>query len=373
MAKEAYLRKVQQMKAQNMIPGLPPNLTPEQQKSIMLQQYLQKSSGVVPMMMPPSPMAPGMSPVSMPSLLPPKHPGEFAKKAEDSEDKKSSIKDLTDVTRLAGVDVKLENARILGDQEDDTKYQSEATEPTLLNAGLMKKRMLESAGKANLGIAEDVYSYVALATQEHLREILQHLVSVSQQRQDTSKDELPIKVTSDVKRQLRGIEMREREEDKKRRLAGNERDDAAKRSRLLPTSEEEMQRNNTAALQAAGNVRVAAKTSLLTPPVFTHQHLQQLQQLQQLQDKGTKLDPAQLQKYQYLRAGLSKLHHYQQQQALLKTKGVAEGSGVVAAVPQVTEPAQRKIVLEDVLFSQKFSRCRTVLWRGKQKTAKWLL
>lgn len=71
---------------------------------------------------------------------------------------------------------------------------------------------------------ENLLEFVSLATQDHLRTILEFLIKTSKQRVEMQKDDLiPTIITSDVKKKLNAIEKREREERTKKENEEQER------------------------------------------------------------------------------------------------------------------------------------------------------
>eukprot|EP00026_Physarum_polycephalum_P003680 Phypoly_transcript_03693.p1 GENE.Phypoly_transcript_03693~~Phypoly_transcript_03693.p1 ORF type:complete len:746 (-),score=175.11 Phypoly_transcript_03693:42-2279(-) len=204
----------------------------------------------------------------------------------DSE--KPSIKDLNDVTKIAGVDIRAEEEHSLSDlPEDQNQHGVKEVEPVLLNVNPLKKKIGGIAVQQGMkSIHEGVYEYINIAVSEHLRTILASLVRVSDHRLEVHKDELPFTVTSEPRKILAAIEKKERDERarkeaeekerlikeakqqenalKKKQAAGDDKVNQAQREKLskLRLEEEERQRTsaaNVTALQAIGDIRSKPK------------------------------------------------------------------------------------------------------------------
>ncbi|KAL6044393.1 Transcription initiation factor TFIID subunit 4 [Balamuthia mandrillaris] len=224
-------------------------------------------------------------------------------------------------------------------------------------------------------IHKEVYDHLTCAVEERLRNIIEQLAIISQQRQDTLKDDFKITITSDPRRQLQLIEKREREEqeqrdaeEKERQLKGLKDDSSKKGDRETQArrhEEEERIRTrhaNITALQAIGDIgrprtrptastTTSATTSHLSssqpqqqnqpPPsspssqqsqqpqiTFTKEHLRKLQQLQQAKQAGT-LTPEMAQEFERLALMFRRMTEQVQRQKASAKAAAAGGSGVV--------------------------------------------
>jgi hypothetical protein len=270
--------------------------------------------------------------------------------SDENSIKKESIKDLTDVTKLAGIDIKKESSKyLIGDEEteDEMKYETEDTDPNFLILQTLKKKMFSIATVKGLKqINEDVYNYASFAVQEYLRNIIQNILKVSEQRLELHKSNiLQTTPSQNTKSQLKLVEEREL----KRRKTSETESIATK---LKSTTE---LTNNLGTNTTTNNIDALQETNIVnnpseqqTPfsnvqPLFTQQNLQQLQQLQQMQQQGKPLTPQEQKYYNSLRMQLQKLHTYQQEQAKRKSK----------PDPEVIRHKDKSITFKDILFCDK--------------------
>eukprot|EP01119_Soliformovum_irregulare_P007969 TRINITY_DN2063_c0_g1_i6.p1 TRINITY_DN2063_c0_g1~~TRINITY_DN2063_c0_g1_i6.p1 ORF type:complete len:490 (+),score=157.25 TRINITY_DN2063_c0_g1_i6:54-1523(+) len=137
-------------------------------------------------------------------------------KEEDNEKRiAASFKDVTDVTRLAGLDIKQEASSIL---QEVTESKEAVEEPAFLTMSLLKKKMTEMATRAGLkSVQEEAIQFTTIAVQEYMRTIIEALSQISSQRADLHKHELPIRIVQDPKHLLRQHHIKKAEEDKKRK------------------------------------------------------------------------------------------------------------------------------------------------------------
>ncbi|KAI9496379.1 transcription initiation factor TFIID component TAF4 family-domain-containing protein [Zychaea mexicana] len=143
---------------------------------------------------------------------------------------------LTDVMGYAGVDLREEEQHFMKDGEmtggvlPDGVDRSKTQE--FMNPELLKERVLELAKPFALGkLDSDFVSYLALATQERLRGLVEHMVVASKHRTMSQHVSAPppvdenghplykVIVQQDTKKQLLAIERAEREEEQKRKEA----------------------------------------------------------------------------------------------------------------------------------------------------------
>ena len=106
-------------------------------------------------------------------------------------------------------------------------------------------------------VSEELYEFLALATQNRLKDVVDQLGNISKQRLDFYKDEMKIEITSDPRKQLKLIEKREKEEkerrdaeEKERALKDKKMDPEKKKSDQARLEEEEKIRTRTANLTA---------------------------------------------------------------------------------------------------------------------------
>uniref|UniRef100_A0A663MGF6 TATA-box binding protein associated factor 4b n=1 Tax=Athene cunicularia TaxID=194338 RepID=A0A663MGF6_ATHCN len=116
--------------------------------------------------------------------------------------------DINDVTSMAGVNLKEENACILATNSEliGTVIRSCADEP-FLSSEVLQKRIL-NIGKRHdiMELNSDVVNLISHATQERLRGLLEKLTVIAQHRVSTHKGSDRYIVSSDTKAQLRFLE-----------------------------------------------------------------------------------------------------------------------------------------------------------------------
>ncbi|NXL32424.1 TAF4B factor, partial [Glaucidium brasilianum] len=116
--------------------------------------------------------------------------------------------DINDVTSMAGVNLKEENACILATNSEliGTVIRSCADEPFLSSEVLQKKIL--NIGKRHdiMELNSDVVNLISHATQERLRGLLEKLTVIAQHRVSTHKGSDSYIVSSDTKAQLRFLE-----------------------------------------------------------------------------------------------------------------------------------------------------------------------
>jgi hypothetical protein len=126
---------------------------------------------------------------------------------EDGEDSKS-FTDLSDAVKVAGVDVGKE-VLLNGEFLVGKAYESETEEPSFLNLSTLRRRVGTKAVRNGLkDVNKDVYQYISYAAQKHLRDIIERLVKASKMRDDTQKQEFPIVITSDFRKQIHSLDTR---------------------------------------------------------------------------------------------------------------------------------------------------------------------
>ncbi|XP_068252804.1 transcription initiation factor TFIID subunit 4B [Nyctibius grandis] len=116
--------------------------------------------------------------------------------------------DINDVTSMAGVNLKEENACILATNAEliGTVIRSCADEPFLSSEALQKKIL--NIGKRHdiMELNSDVVNLISHATQERLRGLLEKLTVIAQHRVSTHKGSDRYIVSSDTRAQLRFLE-----------------------------------------------------------------------------------------------------------------------------------------------------------------------
>mmetsp|Transcript_2222 Transcript_2222/g.3370 ORF Transcript_2222/g.3370 Transcript_2222/m.3370 type:complete len:864 (+) Transcript_2222:1902-4493(+) len=249
---------------------------------------------------PPLPGQP-VAPVAPDKTRGPGRPGGQKQKKDNEDDKKFDLKDVVDVNRMAGVNLEEERDVFMGSTEADVSgegghapYQPEAA---FLNPPVLRTRLKNIATKHGIKEVEmEALQLVSYAVQDRLRTLLDKLIQASKMRVDSSKDSMPHVTTSDVKRKLRMIEAREREEkerkdrEEKARLLSEEkadgtpgasaekpkgggkkdaaRDKERKEKLLKAKSEEEDRMRFTAANSAALSALAGVKIKKRAPPSF---------------------------------------------------------------------------------------------------------
>ncbi|KAL6073581.1 Transcription initiation factor TFIID subunit 4 [Balamuthia mandrillaris] len=310
-----------------------------------------------------------------------KKTGAESKKADA--DQPTSLKQLNDVTQFAGVNLKEESLRFMrGEGKDsgmDLVWPEEDPRGPFLQREALRRKVVEIASIHQMKqIHKEVYDHLTCAVEERLRNIIEQLAIISQQRQDTLKDDFKITITSDPRRQLQLIEKREREEQEQRDAEEKEKlkglkDDSSKKGGDRETQarrheEEERIRTrhaNITALQAIGDIgrpRTRPTASTTTPATtshlpssqpqqqnqppppsspssqqqqsqqpqitFTKEHLRKLQQLQQAKQAGT-LTPEMAQEFERLALMFRRMTEQVQRQKASAKAAAAGGSGVV--------------------------------------------
>lgn len=273
------------------------------------------------------------------------------KKAEPLDDK-FNVKDITDVTRMAGFNLKEETASLLPTYStaggEERAHAPDEVQSPFINKGALHKKVTEIAAKHGIKkVSEELYEFLALAAQNRLRDVVDELGNISKQRLDFYKDEMKIEITSDPRKQLKLIEKREKEEkerrdaeEKERALKDKKMDPEKKKSDQARLEEEEKIRTRTAnltALQAIGDVRPRRAMQGGTPtapggaaggagrggapglglppdlraPLFNKQMLDQLTALQKLK-AASQLTPQQAQQLEQLLNQLRRMQQFKQ-------------------------------------------------------------
>mmetsp|Transcript_2516 Transcript_2516/g.3330 ORF Transcript_2516/g.3330 Transcript_2516/m.3330 type:complete len:699 (+) Transcript_2516:102-2198(+) len=303
---------------------------------------------------------PGPTPQLQPGATPQK-PKKDEGELEKIADPKAALKDGTDVTRMAGLDLKKE-LRLMTEDDSQDDPMDKDTDSAFINMSLLKKKISEIAQRRSLTVNEEALQFTSLALQEHLRNILEKLVKASQHRVEAQKDTFPVRVLSDPRKQLRILEQKQREEEQRRRqteleAAKSDEKNSASAAALQaiadkfkpklppgattpmtttpgaqpsPTPGAPQPMTRTAVLgqpvapgqpaqpQPTQGTQLGMAALQSGPPNFTHQHLHQLQQLQSLQQQGKQLQPNQQKLLVYLRQQLHRLHEYQKLQGAFK-------------------------------------------------------
>eukprot|EP01097_Dermamoeba_algensis_P008140 TRINITY_DN5288_c0_g1_i1.p1 TRINITY_DN5288_c0_g1~~TRINITY_DN5288_c0_g1_i1.p1 ORF type:complete len:671 (-),score=212.52 TRINITY_DN5288_c0_g1_i1:56-2068(-) len=201
---------------------------------------------------------------------------------EDPEDNKRNIKDLNDVTRIAGIDLKEEASNILGGADDaDSSYNGDdAQNNWTLNPGPLLHLLQESAARHGLkSIKDDVMEFVSVAMQTRLRNLMEDLIAASKHRTDSQKDDMNFTVTTDPKKYLRNLEKIEREEferkdiEEKERLlreakdgGGSDRSDQHMKVKAQHEEKIRVTEANITALKAIGDHRPLGQKRFPTTP-----------------------------------------------------------------------------------------------------------
>ncbi|KAF6303274.1 TATA-box binding protein associated factor 4b [Rhinolophus ferrumequinum] len=116
--------------------------------------------------------------------------------------------DINDVTSMAGVSLKEENACILATNSElvGTLVQSCKDEPFLL-IGALQKRILDIGKKHDITeLNSDAVNLISHATQERLRGLLEKLTTIAQHRMTTYKTSENYILSSDTRSQLKFLE-----------------------------------------------------------------------------------------------------------------------------------------------------------------------
>eukprot|EP01119_Soliformovum_irregulare_P025356 TRINITY_DN9363_c0_g1_i1.p1 TRINITY_DN9363_c0_g1~~TRINITY_DN9363_c0_g1_i1.p1 ORF type:complete len:555 (+),score=164.30 TRINITY_DN9363_c0_g1_i1:181-1665(+) len=223
-------------------------------------------------------------------------PGAMAKKPEPEDDKKA-IKDLTDVTRLAAVDVKHEASLSLPEVQESKEVTEE---PAFLTTSLLKKKMNDIANSRGLkSVHDDAFLLAKMAVQAYMRNVIEGLYQVASQRSDGHKMELPSRIVQDPKSEMKQYHIRKAEEEKKRKAEAD----------LKGTDEYKKIRDDPKNL-----LNKAAKINSPGAVTFTQQNLSQLQELRNLINQGKQLTGQQQNSFNALKAQLQKYAQLQQQQ-----------------------------------------------------------
>ncbi|KAM8864388.1 transcription initiation factor TFIID subunit 4-like isoform 2-T2 [Spinachia spinachia] len=132
--------------------------------------------------------------------------------------------DINDVASMAGVNLSEESARILATNSELVGAVTRSCkDETFLSTSLLARRALEIGRKFGVGeLGTDATTFISHATQQRLRDLLERVSLVAQQRNTTFKEDERCEQVSDVRAQLRFLEQLDHME--KQRKEGQERE-----------------------------------------------------------------------------------------------------------------------------------------------------
>lgn len=138
-----------------------------------------------------------------------------------------SVKALMDVTRIAGVDLKLEAASLEAGGDDDEEGGARVVQPEslVLAPDVVRPLVAGAVGRldAAMRVDENVHALLAHAAHERLRSLIEQLVVLSAHRHDAARGVLHAAGDRDPRRTLKLIEKREREARERREEEERER------------------------------------------------------------------------------------------------------------------------------------------------------
>ncbi|KAI3860225.1 hypothetical protein MKX03_022531 [Papaver bracteatum] len=198
-----------------------------------------------------------------------------------------SIEQLNDVTAVSGVDLREEEEQLFSAPKDDGR-SSEATrkvvqeeeERLILQKNPLQKKLAKIMSNCGIkNISNDVERCLSLCVEERMRGIINNLVRMSKQRVDIEKPRHRTIITSDVRRQIRLMNRKAKEELEKKQAeeaeklrksnkaegvtgADGDKDKDEGRSMALKANKEEDDKMRTTAANVAARVAVGGDDML---------------------------------------------------------------------------------------------------------------